>query len=279
MRKPGQNLTYAIAEQLGQAVVTQTYGKAVPFPIEAELCKQFGASRTVLREAVKMLTAKGLLNARPRQGTWVQSEDRWNMLDPDVLRWLMERKFSLRLLTEFTQIRLAIEPMAARLAATDATPAGIARIREAIERMQAAARGEDDPLESDIAFHVAVLHATGNRFYAQLDGLTNAALRISIRFTNTYKGVRLADVGAHKRVADAIAAGKPDRAQAEMDALLREVMDLISQAQRAADLVGRQSNSSQEAVGTAARYGRARRKSPTKRRKASALSRSGTRSK
>jgi len=226
----GQNLTYAIAEKLGHAVVTQAYDESVPFPIEAELCKQFGASRTVLREAVKMLTAKGLLNSRPRQGTRVQSEQHWNLLDPDVLRWLMERKFSLRLLTEFTQIRLAIEPMAAMLAATDATADDIEPIRHAIGRMQAAAQGEDDPLESDIAFHVAVLHATGNRFYAQLEGVTSAALHISIRFTNTYKGVRLADVAAHKKVLDAIAARQPQRARAAMESILSEVLDLLGEA-------------------------------------------------
>ncbi len=108
----------------------------------------------------------------------------WNLLDPDVLRWLLERKFSLELLAQFTEVRLAVEPMAAMLAASKATPAGMAEIRDAIERMRAAARGEDDPLESDIAFHVAVLDATGNRFYAQLEGVIDAALRTSILFTN-----------------------------------------------------------------------------------------------
>ena len=233
MRKAnGQNLTHSIVEKLGHAVVTQAYSKADPFPIEAVLCKQFGASRTALREAVKMLTAKGLLKARPRHGTWIQSEEHWNLLDPDVLRWLMERKFSLQLLTEFTQVRLAVEPTAAMLAATDASDASVRNIRHAIERMQAAATGADDPLASDIAFHVAVLHATGNRFYAQLDGVTNAALRISIKFTNTLKGVRLADVGAHEKVLKAIEARQPQQAYAAMEVIIREVMDLISKARR-----------------------------------------------
>ncbi|MFC4307754.1 FadR/GntR family transcriptional regulator [Steroidobacter flavus] len=233
MRKPsGQNLTYAIVEELGHAVVTQTYGDAVPFPIEAELCKQFGASRTVLREAVKMLTAKGLLSARPRQGTWVEPESNWNLLDPDVLRWLLERKFSLELLAEFTEIRYAIEPMAAALAARSATPEGIARIRRAVERMKVAAVGEDDPLESDIAFHVAVLHATGNRFYAQLEDVINAALRISIRLTNSVKGVPQADVGIHKKVLDAIEAGDASKARTTMEGIISEVLDLINTARR-----------------------------------------------
>ena len=69
--------------------------------------------------------------------------------------------------------------------------------------------GDDDPLESDIAFHVAVLQASRNRFYAQLTGFTSTALRFSIRMTNRYKGVRLASVAVHKKVSDAILAGKP----------------------------------------------------------------------
>jgi DNA-binding FadR family transcriptional regulator len=239
MRKPsGQNLTYAIVEELGHAVVTQTYGDAVPFPIEAQLCKQFGASRTVLREAVKMLTAKGLLSARPRQGTWVEPEKNWNLLDPDVLRWLLERKFSLDLLTEFTEVRFAIEPSAAALAARNATSEGLDRIRHAIERMKSAAIGEDDPLESDIAFHVAVLHATGNRFYAQLEDMINAALRISIRLTNSVKGVPQADVDLHKKVLDAIEAGDANKARAIMETIITEVLDLIGTARRKAAKAG-----------------------------------------
>jgi DNA-binding FadR family transcriptional regulator len=233
MRKPsGQNLTYAIVEELGQAVVTQTYGDDDPFPIEAELCKQFGASRTVLREAVKMLTAKGLLSARPRQGTWVEPESRWNLLDPDVLRWLLERKFSLELLAEFTEVRFAIEPMAAMLAARNANSESLARIGHAVERMKLAAKGEDDPLESDIAFHVAVLHATGNRFYAQLEDVVNAALRISIRLTNSVKGVPQADVDLHRKVFEAIEAGQAEKARALTETIISEVLDLIGTARR-----------------------------------------------
>ena len=223
----GQNLTSSIVQDLGVAIVTGTYSDRNPFPVEAKLCRQYGASRTALREAVKMLTAKGLLGARPRQGTWVQPESRWNLLDPDILGWLLERKFSPALLTEFTEVRLAIEPLAAALAATAAGPAEKQAVRDAIERMRAAERGEDDPLASDIAFHVAVLHASRNRFYAQLTELTSTALRFSIRTTNRYKGVKLASVADHKRVADAIIAGRPAVAAEAMRKMIQEALDLI----------------------------------------------------
>jgi DNA-binding FadR family transcriptional regulator len=228
VRARGQNLTYSIVHDLGVAIVTGVYSKQNPFPVEAELCRQYGASRSVLREAVKMLTAKGLLGARPRQGTWVEPEEKWNLLDPDILGWLLERKFSPALLIEFSEIRLAVEPGAAALAARVGGPAEKAAVRSAIERMQAAERGDDDPLESDIAFHVAVLRATMNRFYAQLTGLTATALRFSIRTTNRYKGVQLASVADHKKVADAILAGKPAVAAEAMRKLIQEALDLIT---------------------------------------------------
>ena len=226
MRRP--NLTYGIANELGIAIVTGFYSAKNPIPLEAELCRKYGASRTVLREAVKMLTAKGLLDARPGRGTWVQSEEKWNLLDPDVLDWLLQRKYSPTLLIEFTEIRLAMEPGAAALAARVAGPREKALIRQALERMQAADRGDDDPLESEIAFHVAVLRATHNRFYAQLTSLTATALRYGIQSTNRYKDLQLASIADHMKVADAIMAGKAAAASQTMCKLIQEALDLIA---------------------------------------------------
>lgn len=221
--------THGIVQDLGAAIVTGTYADR-PFPVEFELAQRYQASRSAVREAVKMLTAKGLLRARPRQGTWIQAEEFWNLQDPDVLRWMLQRRFSLPLLIEFTEVRLGIEPAAAGLAALSATPAQSARIAEAIGRMDAAGRGEDDSLESDIAFHSAVLKATGNRFYAQQCELIETALRFSIRQTNSYKGVSLASIEDHRRVADAILAGDAAGAEAAMRYLVQEALALMQAA-------------------------------------------------
>ena len=223
----GQNFTHQIAHTLGVAIVTGAYSAANPIPIEAELCAQFNASRSIVREAVKMLTAKGLLASRPRIGTRVEPESNWNLLDPDVLGWLLERKFSPALLMEFTEFRLSVEPGAASLGAHMAGAAEKTALRDAIARMQAADAGDDDPLDSDIAFHVAVLRASRNRFYAQLTGFIATALRISIRTTNRYKGVH-ANVADHKKVSDAIIAGRPAAAGDAMRKIIQEVMDLIN---------------------------------------------------
>jgi DNA-binding FadR family transcriptional regulator len=223
----GRNLTYGMLDSLGKAIVTGAY-EDKPFPTEADLSKQHAVSRSVTREAVKMLTAKGLLSARPRQGTIVQPVSSWNLFDADVLRWLLDRKFSVDLLRQFSDLRIAIEPAAARLAARSADEAGLDGIRAGFARMEAAERGEDDPLDADIAFHVAVLQASANPFFAQFRDLVTTALRTSIRFTNRIKG-RTADLAQHGAVLIAIERRRPDAADKAMRAIITDVVELINQ--------------------------------------------------
>jgi DNA-binding FadR family transcriptional regulator len=225
----GRNLTYGMLDSLGRAIVTGHFeGKA--FPTEAELAKQHGVSRSVTREAVKMLTAKGLLSARPRQGTVIQPTASWNLFDTDVLRWLLERQFSVELLKHFNQLRVAIEPEAAALAARFASSEELDRISEGLARMEAAENGLDDTLEADIAFHVAILRASRNPFYIQFRDVVTTALRTSIRFTNRIKG-RSASVSDHAAVRDAIRAGDPDGARIAMRDLIGDVLTLIDESE------------------------------------------------
>jgi DNA-binding FadR family transcriptional regulator len=226
----GRNLTYGMLDMLGKAIVIGQYDDR-PFPTEADLAKQYDVSRSVVREAVKMLGAKGLLTARPRKGTTIQSTDRWNLFDIDVLRWLLDRKFSLTVLRQFSELREAIEPAAAALAAGAHTPDGLAMIEAGYARMEAAEHGDDDPLEADIAFHIAILRASANPFYAQFRDVVTTALRTSIRFTNRFKG-RTASLPQHKLVLDAITDRKPEEARAAMAALIADVMVLISDAEK-----------------------------------------------
>ena len=227
----GRNLTYGMLDMLGKAIVTGQYDNR-SFPTEAELAKQYDVSRSVVREAVKMLGAKGLLTARPRKGTTVQATGRWNLFDIDVLRWLLDRKFSLSVLRQFSELREAIEPAAAALAASAHTADGLVAIRAGYARMEAAEIDEDDPLEADIAFHIAILQASANPFYAQFRDVVTTALRTSIRFTNRFKG-RTASLPQHKAVLDAIANRRPSEAKAAMAALIADVRLLIADAEEA----------------------------------------------
>lgn len=225
----GRNLTYGMLDSLGRAIVIGRFQDR-PFPTEAELAKSHGVSRSVTREAMKMLAAKGLVSARPRQGTMVRPSTHWNLFDPDVLRWLLERRFSVDLLRQFTQLRIAIEPEAAALAARFGEDADHAKIAAGLVRMARAERGDDDALDADLAFHAAVLDASKNPFYVQFRGVVATALATSIRFTNRIKG-HTASVLEHRAVADAIMARDPDAARVAMRQLIGAVLVLIEGAE------------------------------------------------
>lgn len=205
-------LTLRIIEDMGSAIVSGEYPPGEILPVEADLCQKYQASRSVLREAVKILSAKGLVTARRRKGTSITPQSSWDLLDADVLRWTLKGEFSLPLLVEFTDIRLGIEPQAAAGAADRGDPAALAAIRGAFNRMRAASRGDDDPLDSDIAFHLAILAASGNRFVNRLKHLIEAALLFSIRYTDDQ--TRTADIklARHERVLLAIESGDPEAA-------------------------------------------------------------------
>lgn len=224
----GQNLTRATLDALGLAIVIGRYENR-PFPTEAEIAKAHGVSRSVTREAVKMLTAKGLVSARPRKGTTVEPPSAWNLFDDDVLRWTLERKFSVDLMRHFNQLRIAIEPEAAALAARYHDAADLDLIWQGLARMKLAEVGRDDPLEADIAFHVAILRATKNPFYQQFRSMVATALQTSIRFTNRIKG-RSASAADHAVVADAIARHDEKAARSAMSGIIGEVLTLIERS-------------------------------------------------
>lgn len=228
-----RNLTHQVVHKLGAAIIQGKYQVNAAFPTEAELCEQYDISRSVIREAVKMLSAKGLISSRPRQGIRVQPHTQWNMFDADVLQWTLASRPSLQLLKEFTELRIGIEPEAAILAARQGNPDNIRNIEQALERMRAAEQGDDDSLEADIAFHTSILLASNNRFFIQLRNFIQTALRVSIASTNQLKGVKIASYKDHKKVYDAIAAGNSQQAHDAMCVLLTEALNLIDASMKA----------------------------------------------
>jgi DNA-binding FadR family transcriptional regulator len=221
----GRKLTYGLLDALGRSIVIGYYDTHV-FPVEAELAKQHCVSRSVTREAVKMLCAKGLLSSRPRHGTIVEPTTSWNLFDPDVLRWLLERKFSASLLRHFHQLRLAIEPAAAALAAVHADAAQLATINEGVTQLEAADNGHDDPLDAGISFRIAVLQASNNPFFLQFRDVVSMALRSSSQFTSRTSG-RFASVADHAAVRDAIGEHHAGRAWVAMQRTISDVFDWI----------------------------------------------------
>ncbi|WP_434927697.1 FadR/GntR family transcriptional regulator [Shewanella sp. HL-SH8] len=224
---PRQNLTHQLTHDLGIAIVSGEYPIGEGLPSEADLCVKYDVSRSSTREAVKMLSAKGLITSRPKQGIRVMPESQWNMFDIDVLHWILSSKPSLSLLKEFTQMRLALEPEAAALAAKNATAEQIEHLGIALQRMKDAELGLEDPLEADILFHANILCSSNNRFFIQMTGFTSTALKVSLRYTNQMKGVNGANVEDHAAVYNAIRMRQPELAKTVMVKIIDELLVLI----------------------------------------------------
>lgn len=227
------NLSQRMTQELGKAIVCGVYPKDESLPTEAELCEQFGVSRTAVREAVKMLSAKGLISSRPRQGIRILPEQEWNIFDSDLLRWSLEGNPSMHVLREFQQMRIAIEPEAASLAARFADDASIQRIADALEGMREAKEPEE-ALAADIAFHESILFASRNRFYIRLRDFIRTALNVSIRYTNVIKGDHDAVIEDHAKVYNAIKNRNAERAKAAMLLLIDEALTFIEEELAAA---------------------------------------------
>jgi DNA-binding FadR family transcriptional regulator len=221
------NLTQQLTHTLGEAIVAGVYGVGLSMPSEAVLCEQFNISRSATREAVKMLSAKGLISSRPRQGIRVNPEKQWNLFDTDVLEWILKSKPSLNLLREFTQVRFAIEPVAAKLAAENATPIQIKNMEQALIRISQTDDVIEDQLDAHLNFLNTMLLASGNRFFIQLTQFVNAALRVSIRYVNDVKGVSNTDVTFHRKVFEAIKNGDADTAHQAVHDILTDALNVI----------------------------------------------------
>ena len=154
---PTRNLTQQLVHELGIAIVQGAYSSEKGMPSEADICQQYEISRSATREAVKMLTAKGLLSSRPRQGIRIQPRTSWNLFDTDVLSWILSGTPSLTMLRDFLQLRLAFEPEAAALAATNANRIKIRDIEIALMRPRTSSQQADESVhdattETDNAF-------------------------------------------------------------------------------------------------------------------------------
>lgn len=223
------NLTHQLADTLGRAIVSgaQASGSVLS---EAAIAGPEQASRGAVREAVRILEGKGLIEARPRRGTTVLPPERWNLYDRDVQTWLRAAPAQSKLLLDLLAVRRIVEPQAAALAAVDRDKGSLARLATAHDRMVAAQGGHGDSLDADIAFHAAILLATGNSFLGALAPLIETALRQSIRLTNALRGDVVGDLAAHSRVFHAIRDGEPIAAERAMRHLLEDVARALAEA-------------------------------------------------
>ncbi len=225
-----RNLAHQVTHALGRAIVQGKYAGDHIVITEAELSDQFKISRTVTREAVKMLSAKGLLSSRQRRGITVAPCNQWNMFDEDVLSWTLSTTPTLQLLKEFVQLRLAIEPEAAALAALCPDLDKIFAIEVAAQDMAIAEDIGDDIYEADIAFHTAIFAATRNRFFIQFRSFIRAALRASVVWHFRIKDPSSGAADDHLAVFKCIQAHDAEGASRAMRQMLEKNIGLIEAA-------------------------------------------------
>ena len=198
-----------VVDGIGKAIVAGTYAQGSILPGDAELARLFGVSRTVLREAMKTLAAKGMVVARARIGTRVTGRATWNYFDSDVLRWHLESGPDLEFMEHLRDMRLAFEPSAARLACRRAKPADIARMHEQCDAMAQAGSEEAFAL-ADLEFHMALIEASRNPFMHSVGTLIEAALVTSFRMSSPYGQTVRQAVTADKHRAIAVAIENQD---------------------------------------------------------------------
>jgi DNA-binding FadR family transcriptional regulator len=229
------SLTGQIAADLGLKIVCGRLAEGEILPTEAALGVALGVSRTGIREAVKILASKGLVEVRRKTGTRVRPRRDWNALDPDVLAWQFSGEPSLALL-ELLELRKIIEPGCAALAAEQATVENLTEIKKSLLAMKAAVGRTSASVEADLGFHLAILEATHNAFMRPFGALIQAALRASFTLTNANSAAYRASLVRHEAVFIAIESRKADAAQAAMSAMLHwtqaDIEDAMSRTAR-----------------------------------------------
>jgi DNA-binding FadR family transcriptional regulator len=226
---PIKNAHGLTVDRIGGAIVAGRYAVGGTLPAEPLLCDEFGVSRTVVREAVKSLAAKGLLIAGPKVGTRVLPSDNWNWFDPDVVAWQAQAGLTREFLRDLQELRRVVEPAAVRMAAERATARDLAEIEAAYAGMKQAIEQGGDYVANDLRFHQGLLRAGGNRMMVQMSKAIGALLRTSFEVSTSLLDGPASSLPLHRAVLDAVSAHKPEHAERASLKLIDSARDDIEQ--------------------------------------------------
>lgn len=219
-KRAASGLPDRIAAEFGRRIVSGAIAPGDTLPIEPEIQREFAVSRTAVREAMRLLAAKGMTRSRRKTGTHVRPIADWNMLDPDVLRWFLEPQASPEFIRNLFEMRLIFEPIAAALAAQRIDDDGRARLRRAAAGIAANPRGSDGQVEADLNFHMTVLHATRNSLLLSLGSLIRSALAVTFEIGWRRQTSPEESVAMHRDVCEKICDGLASEAEAAMRTLI-----------------------------------------------------------
>ena len=216
-----------IVQELGMQIVSGRIRPGERLPAEPTLCENYGVSRPVLREATRVLVAKGLVLSRQRAGATVRPRSEWHLLDPDVLYWLIQTQPPPDFVETLLTTRRVFEPAAAALAAKVATEAELRGIAEAYAGMEAA-RTAAELLEPDLAFHRRIAEATHNDLLAYIGNMLSLALRESIKLSSQLPNTHALSLPRHKAILTALLNRDPLAAQQATLVQLKETREDLS---------------------------------------------------
>ena len=222
-------------DHLGKAIVAGRYPPGTAVPPEPVLGEELGVSRTVVREAVKSLVAKGLISTGPKVGTRVLPPQQWNWFDPDVIVWQSQAGLTREFLQDLQELRRVVEPAAVRMAAQRATGEDIAAIEEAFVGMKKAVEQGGDYVLHDLRFHQGLLKACHNRMLVQMSKALSALLRTSFEVSTSRKDGPRNSLPLHRAVLDAVVARDAERAERAILVLIdgaREDIDAVLASSR-----------------------------------------------
>jgi DNA-binding FadR family transcriptional regulator len=224
-----------IARQVGIAILAGEYKPGDLLDSEIAASEQFAVSRTAYREAVRILAAKGLVDARPKVGTRINPQWKWNLLDPDVLEWTFESEPDVALLNSLFELRNVVESAAAGYAATRRSAAHLKTMRAALDGMAEYTLATPEGRQADLAFHTTLLEATDNPYIISLTSGVNAAINTTTIFKQRKRPLRRDPIPDHQRVFTAIAdkdAAKAQKAMSELIELARTDIPLSRRSER-----------------------------------------------
>lgn len=198
-----------IAAILGTELLKGAYAPGSNIPAEPELIERFQVSRTVMREVMKTLAAKGFVISKTKIGTRVRDPVHWNYFDADVLAWRVRLGLDDEFMKSLTEVRRALEPAAAALAAQRRSPADIARLRECVRQMARTDHTRQSFAEADLDFHLAIGSASGNPLMRSMASVIETALVASFAHSSPVDDPEdhEATVNGHAAIVDAIEAG------------------------------------------------------------------------
>jgi DNA-binding FadR family transcriptional regulator len=210
----------SIAHGIGVKIVSGEYPPGHILEGEIAASESFHVSRTAYREAVRILAAKGLVEARPKTGTRVSERSKWNLLDPDILSWIFESEPDADLVSSLFELRGIVEPRVSALAATRRTAEQVERMARALEIMEANTLTSEAGRAADQDFHAALLDASGNPFLISLSSGISAAVAWTTIYKARVKRLVRDAIPDHRDVYEAVAAGDPFAAHAAMKHLV-----------------------------------------------------------